>query len=1107
MSQASSGSMPNLDVLWQDNPQSWTNASQQAGFIKQLKDLMGDRTDWRLVLDFDPSLSSAVTSGGAWNEDNLVSFLQDMQAAGLTPSQIVYHPDATSALYWLIPETTPPVDGKSASIAPPFNLDVQPVVAKSIANWMATLNAALQKAGLPQSYQLNSIIAEGEYLPKDAEHLTAFRADLTKAGIPTSVPIWYTGDWHQATTITDKSITTSPVQGVYVQLYDYYPEKGEVNPLEPFGPDGKTVIPNPTNPALASTLGAQLLTSLSTPPSGSHLNPDLLQNANNAVFTLNFTGILKDAPVFGAYTTDGGVTANWDLTSTNTLLASLKAEATRELPAGQTTPPDIAIWGIEQALDVLDPQPSSNPTVFSVPDAGNKADFQAAVVHSPLLFVADHGGTLSANFKLQNTGLSGIGLYPILDQQGHIRAADGHLVSPNDPGYGQLAQKLAANYGDWLDKLPQGVSDAAPGSIKPNWTVAQGLSYALVAQEANGHFRTSLDPNASNNPWLSQGIGIDHGSYGIELNGWSATKGADFNEAVVKLDGLNPLKATAASLTLPTIDVLWEDGPAWDKGTADQIAQLIAFSPNGSDYPNQDLNLVVSVIGPNNTKLNATSSAHKGLNFAAVPNNADGLISFIKEINTELSTLTGGKLTWTGSLGYHPDTLTDDFGDWSGWQGQTASGDSFQLASDGAHSYQGYVDYGLYLSNALKAQGLKGFSQLVFETEGSYYHDKNAVPSLEQQLFTTLLPNYAGNKVLLNGQASWSDTMTATASSAPITNWNKATSGWGATNYLAQMYDLAQDPGDYSHTNWPSSYTQLDPSSVTPQVTAQIFANFSANTALSNPILAEYNINRLISNQADMTTPSTAYNPNATIVFSYGPGVYQNHPDPHNPGKILPPDPNGNQPIFQYGVYDTIDGPTTKPTYSWSGDAFAAFVDPNSPTAFPQLLTKNLQQIAAHAQPGVPQSFTNTQDLKLGVWGGERALDAWVGLPAYQNPIDLTAPAIKNLIANSTTNIKDWFTSQPAKGGASADLYVLYDAGSGPNTGRLHVNNGYILQNKVWSLFSGDVPQQTVVAITAENFGQTTYTAPKIIGLHDDLYAGVSSNGQWSGITHTLINT
>lgn len=130
-----------------------------------------------------------------------------------------------------------------------------------------------------------------------------------------------------------------------------------------------------------------------------------------------------------------------------------------------------------------------------------------------------------------------------------------------------------------------------------------------------------------------------------------------------------------------------------------------------------------------------------------------------------------------------------------------------------------------------------------------------------------------------------------------------------------------------------------------------------------------------------------------------------------------------------------------------------------------------------------------------------------IAIKAGPNLPTLAAPAILNLVANSTTSVQNWFAAQPAKGGAPVDLYVFYEAGSGPNTGHLHVNNGYILQNNVWSAFSGDVPQQTVVAVGAGDFSQVTYSAPKIVGLHDDLYAGVAANGQWSSITHTVINT
>jgi hypothetical protein len=130
-----------------------------------------------------------------------------------------------------------------------------------------------------------------------------------------------------------------------------------------------------------------------------------------------------------------------------------------------------------------------------------------------------------------------------------------------------------------------------------------------------------------------------------------------------------------------------------------------------------------------------------------------------------------------------------------------------------------------------------------------------------------------------------------------------------------------------------------------------------------------------------------------------------------------------------------------------------------------------------------------------------------VVIKAGPNLPTLSAPAILNLAASSTTNIQSWFTAQPAKGGAPVDLYIFYDAGSGANSGHINVTNAYIMKNDAWSLYSGEVPALTLVAVSAAGIGQVTYTAPKIVGLNDDIYAGVAANGQWSTITHTLINT
>lgn len=129
------------------------------------------------------------------------------------------------------------------------------------------------------------------------------------------------------------------------------------------------------------------------------------------------------------------------------------------------------------------------------------------------------------------------------------------------------------------------------------------------------------------------------------------------------------------------------------------------------------------------------------------------------------------------------------------------------------------------------------------------------------------------------------------------------------------------------------------------------------------------------------------------------------------------------------------------------------------------------------------------------------------GFTGVLNTPTLTAPTTQNLVANSTTSILNWLTAQPPKGTSSVDLYVLYETGSGPYTGHLHVNNGYILQNNVWSVFSGDVPQQTVVAFSAADANQVTYTAPKVVGLQDDIYAAASSGGHWSSLTHTTLLT
>lgn len=121
----------------------------------------------------------------------------------------------------------------------------------------------------------------------------------------------------------------------------------------------------------------------------------------------------------------------------------------------------------------------------------------------------------------------------------------------------------------------------------------------------------------------------------------------------------------------------------------------------------------------------------------------------------------------------------------------------------------------------------------------------------------------------------------------------------------------------------------------------------------------------------------------------------------------------------------------------------------------------------------------------------------------------LTVVANQNLLPDQTTGVSKWYTPQTSQAGSPIDLWVLYETGSGlgASNGHLHVNNGYILQNNNWSVFSGDVAPGTVVAVIGTGLSQTTYTAPKVLGVQDDIYASFESAGLWSNTALTTIHT
>jgi len=502
-----------------------------------------------------------------------------------------------------------------------------------------------------------------------------------------------------------------------------------------------------------------------------------------------------------------------------------------------------------------------------------------------------------------------------------------------------------------------------------------------------------------------------------------ALKASDVASSILNSTEFSKIQDNAL---LPTINTIWEDQASWDSITAMQLAKLIAYNPSndGVTYPNANLNFIVSGNGPNSTatpsaqshyytatttdkQTGVTTETQVSLANQIYMNSAAGqptaadpkyLVSFIKAISDEVSTLTNGKVKWatqdpssTGSVSYHPDTTTYDFyqqkdlsyakyldysHDWAGFT--IPGGATFAPTTDLPNAYKAFVDYTSYLNTALKANGLKGFSQLLYETEGSYpdmqkpvngdtipipYSDVYPISSYvdpqtvfgapyQKGVFTNVL-NYVSNNP--DWQASGNKNGIAlAATSSPDVNMGF----WGAAQAYAQVYDLFGN-SDYSNNPWPGQ-NNIDPQSNTPNNVADYFAKFFANVSSKDLTNVKYLLNNYI-------TPSSAtgYNPASTFVFSYGPGAF-------NQGNE-----STNQPIFQYGDYilakdaphNLIPNPyiTQSNTYTWSANDFADFA-----SNFTTNLSSNINAINGNG-------FSKSSIPSIGVWGGERALDAWFG--------------------------------------------------------------------------------------------------------------------------------
>ena len=407
----------------------------------------------------------------------------------------------------------------------------------------------------------------------------------------------------------------------------------------------------------------------------------------------------------------------------------------------------------------------------------------------------------------------------------------------------------------------------------------------------------------------------------------------------------------ATKTVLPTVNVLWEDAPSWDSITATQLAKLIAYTPDaGKTYPNENLEFIVRGYGPGNPTTTQPDS-HVGLTGDTVqPNTAPGLYAFLKSVSDQVAQFSNNNVHWgdaggSGSIGFQPNIAPDQvakgYWDWKPPDGTT------ETSPDNT-----FIDYSLYLSQYLSSHGLKNFSQVVFEGQNSN-DGSNAVMFGGSGVQNGKLFQYTGNAQLLKqlGVSDWHSLFQATGTSGPggpSANWSITSGGFGSDSYLAQAYDLFG--GGYT-PSWDSS-NAISPSTTTPAQAAIDFAQFFAGTpgpGLSQT--AAVNNIKYHWNTAGSVT-GTSYNPNASIMFAYG-----------NEGN--------HNPQFQNTTY-TGNTPATSDGYRWSANDFAAFLSGDTTTlGFQNLLTQNINKL----QPSSPLTGT----VSVGVWGAERALDAWIG--------------------------------------------------------------------------------------------------------------------------------
>ena len=968
-----------VNVLWQDSSTSWqaTSPADYSELAKQFLSLMGNDPDspWTLVLDITGPYRRTET--GAWNPEKLGDFLQALDRLGLAPT-LGYHPKAPDSLYdWV---------GNMDKYSPKSPEQSMAQDIKGFNDYIEQLDSDLPRFEL--------FVTERQTGSRD-DILFPFLSiglELQRLDLEKSVRLWSTSNYAQGVGVSGPYQPNSGVidAGLFAQIYNFYNKPGA--PADQQNP----YVNTDTDPADAATLGQGIFRALQF-PDNAHMHPELVKYAERGVHVFNFgghqavgsgTGSVAGAPVFGGAGQSGVADPGWDLDSFNTVM---QGYASAYLDANGVYAPTIGIWGAENALNVLAPRASLVSTetleklaaVFSTGGAGaEERGVFNKYEHNVVLVPESDSIELTVGFSAAYR--NGVGLYPLLDPTGRLVSVDGEILHPDDAGYLEAALDLAQSLGLWQ-------ADSRPGQDSAyhaqTWvaSVEPGVSYAVLgASDLSGdtvlysslsaanpdgevHFagahgdaarRIGFEdlPNGGDNDYNDVTLTITDG---VGTEGGGTDEGGEASTRFVT-ESVFDVSRYAAQTTAPELDSVWMDGTALDKGTAYQLAELIT-----GHLGNHDLDLVMDVSPPNNLLLNPTPKSHQAAGFPKIQAGFEQYKDFLDNIDLYVDKLSDGGASWDGELIYHPQTEVSEFDSsvvikgktvktgWAGFEAPVPSDPSktFTLTSDQSKDYEAYIDWMGAFNDYMTVHGQKTFSEFLFEPEASNWQGR-----LDELFGPDTARAYQGNPDLFaSSEPPLQSDIPFTVTSSALANWDSDYSrgGWGADGNWAQIYDLMNDP-EYK-PEWPKAngQAQLDPADYTPQEAAEMFIDFFVNPEAGlnpsgnpDPRADIYNINRLVTPQANSVSPATEFDARSHLIFSYGPD-------------------QGDGPVFK-----NADG--TNPPWEWSKEDFGQMV-----AALREGLPPALDKVSL----GKGKFAQTTEDLNIGVWGSDRALDAWFGIP------------------------------------------------------------------------------------------------------------------------------